>query len=253
MTENRYRIEREIFRGRKVVRKGNAKNAPLPVRDKVPEASERDAVSPLEEKGAAEMYEDSLPTPNAESAALDDDGRGGSWPGDNDDDEDLPFKYSRKDGKLRIKVDPPEESKSTEEPQRSPNRTRNWVSQVGDSGAAAEAGSSTAPPKDQGHSTSDSTPSKSPRQGIMHLPHLQAGGLIKRIRQQSLVNFTNPFPSAMRRMSRMSLAEAAQEEEWSSDSSELDEELDMNEEGHFYEPLSIDHEPDSGREKDAQR
>ncbi|KLO15690.1 patatin-domain-containing protein [Schizopora paradoxa] len=251
MVENRYRIEREIFRGRKAVRKGNSKNAPLPVRDKIPESSERDAVSPLEEKGAAEMYEDSIQTPNAESAAVDGDGRIGSWPGDNDDDDDdVPFKYSRKDGKLRIKVDPPED-KSIESPQRSPNRTRIWASQLGGSVEPAEPGCSNAQKKDQGHLSSDSTPPKSPRQGLIHLPH--AGGLIKRIRQQSLVNFTNPFPGAMRRMSRMSLAEAAQEEEWSSDSSELDEELDMNEEGSFYEPLSIDHEPDSGREKDAQR
>ncbi len=93
MIENRYRIEREIFRGRKAVRKGTAKPAPIPVRDKAPESSERDAVSPLEEKNAAEMYDD-LQSPNVGSAAVDDDGRSGSWPGDNDDDdEDLPFKY----------------------------------------------------------------------------------------------------------------------------------------------------------------
>lgn len=251
MVENRYRVEREIFRGRKAVRKGNSKSAPLPVRDKMPESSERDAVSPLEEKGAAEMYEDSVQTPNAESAPVDGDGRIGSWPGDNDDEDDVPFKYSRKDGKLRIKVDPPEDGKPTESPQRSPNRTRIWASQLGDLVEPGDPGCSSAQKKDQAPSTSDSTPPKSPRQGIIHIPH--AGGLIKRIRQQSLVNFTNPFPGAMRRMSRMSIVEAAQEEEWSSDSSELDEELDMNEEGHFYEPLSIDHEPDSGREKDAQR
>jgi len=252
MIENRYRIEREIFRGRKAVRKGTAKPTPIPVRDKAPESSERDAVSPLEEKNAAEMYDD-LQSPNVGSAAVDDDGRSGSWPGDNDDDdEDLPFKYSRKDGKLRIKVDPPEGSKAAQDSLRSPSRRRVWTSQLLDAGEPAEASCSSVPQKDQAQATNDATPSKSPRQGLIHLPHLPTGGLIKRIRQQSLVNFTNPFPSAMRRMSRMNIAEIAQEEEWSSDSSEMDEELNLNEEGQFYEPVSVDHGPDGSREKDAQ-
>ncbi len=40
----------------------------------------------------------------------------------------------------------------------------------------------------------------------------------------------------------MNIAEIAQEEEWSSDSSEMDEELDLNEEGHFMSlyPLTMD-------------
>ena len=258
MIENRYRIEREIFRGRKAIRKGASKAGPVPVRDTVPESSERDGVSPLEENKSSDGDHDLTLSPEPGRSVLEggDGGRGHSWPGDIDDDDDeTPFEYGRHDGKLRIKVVRPE-GNATTKPRKPTNRSpssrrRRWTAHHLDGDDSEATTTSNNNLKEDGPVSQDgSTPPKSPQQdnGIFHTPHLPGSGFIQRIRQQSFVNFTNPFPNGIvRRMSRRNLNDAIEEEEWSSDSSDLDDELNVDEDGHFYEPISVDHGPDERR------
>lgn len=215
----------------------------MPVRDHVPESSERDNVSPLEDNKSGDELDDMPLSPGAGPAEVEDGGRGGSWPGDNDDDdEELPFKYSRKDGKLRIKIEPPDGT-IVKDPLRSPVRRRKWAAQLLDTADSESGNSSSQQQKVTEQTGGESSATKSPRHS--HTPHIPTG-LIDRIRQKSLVNFTNPF---MRRMSRMNLSEVAQEEEWSSDSSD---EPDVGED-QFYEPINVDHGPQGRHGRGADR
>lgn len=227
MIENRFRLEREILRGRQGVRRSTQPKERVAPSDEL--SSFDPGNFPDTSKGAPVSPNSAQVEPQSEA-----------WP--NDTDTDMPFRYDARDGKLRLRHTPkeadlsgtttPADMKSSQDPLRSPALRRAWTSQLlGES----EAGSSQQR-QDFGLGTPDPIPtSASLSGGFLHMPHLRTGGLLRRLRPKSFPNFPSPFQS-FRRPNRQSVpSDQGANDAWSSDSTDLED--DLNDGG--YEPFGL--------------
>ncbi|KAH8118560.1 patatin-domain-containing protein [Phellopilus nigrolimitatus] len=217
MIENRFRLEREILRGRRAVRRK------VSVRERIPPSDVDPGNIPDISMGAPQSPD--IEQPDA------------AWPMDTD--TDMPFKYDVRDGKLRLWAAPrgqqtsgtstPVNLKDSQDPLRSPARRRRWTSQLlreGEGSVAIEKQDYGLGPPDPPPSGSASS-SASDQQGFLNFAHIQSGGLLRSLRAR-------PFPRfSFKRQDKAAdaVAEEAVDMTWSSDSSELDEELEMYDDG----------------------
>lgn len=229
MIENRFRLEREILRGRQAVRRS---------------AQTKERVSPSDDVSSFDpgnLPDTSKGAPVSPVSAQDDN-QGEAWPDDTD--TDMPFRFDARDGKLRLRHAPkdlnlsgtvtPANMKSSQDPLRSPALRRAWTSQLlGES----EAGSSQSR-QDYGFGTPDPIPTSTASHsgGFLHMPHLRTGGLLKKLRPKSFPNFPSPFQS-FRKLNMQSNAASEQgaNDAWSSDSTDLEDDLNDG----VYEPFGL--------------
>lgn len=222
MIENRLRLEREVLRGRRAVRRTVLSREPVPASDvdpgNVPDLSMGAAPSPDVERGE------------------------NVWPMETD--TDTPFKYDERNGKLRLwpikegqhasGSSTPVELKGSNDPLRSPARRRRWTSHLLETGDQdQEAVNAT---QDFGLGTPDPLPPffdspaiasspSSENQGFMQFAN--PSGVLRSFRDRSFGRLSSPFKSP--RGKGKEAVEQAVDLAWSSDSSELDEELDLPE------------------------
>ncbi|KAL5530026.1 hypothetical protein ACEPAF_6283 [Sanghuangporus sanghuang] len=229
MIENRLRFEREVLKGRRAVRRAILPREPVPPMDmdpgNAPDVSMGGALTPDNEHGEV------------------------TWPMDTDTDT-TPFKYDNKNGKLRLwprmqdqqasGTSTPTELKGSQDPLKSAARRRRWTSQLLQS-AERDAGTDGAQ-RDYGLGEPDPVPEEYPavdtsapeRPGFMHFAHLPSG-VLRSLREHSFRRLSSPFksphgkgketPSDQQEQQQQEPADLA----WSSDSSELTDELDLPE------------------------
>lgn len=239
MIENRFRLEREILRGRQAVRRSTQ------MRDRTAPSEEMSSLDPGNTPDTSRG-----PPISPDSALIEQ-----SEPGQNDTDTDLPFRYDARDGKLRLRyrhvndteepnmdssgTNTPAHLKSSHDPLRSHARRRVWTSHLLEDEGEAESVARSV--QDYGFGSPDPpiplpTPGTSPTASFLHLPHLRTGGLLRKLRPKSFPSFPSPFQS-FRKLNRESIApEQGADDAWSSDSSDLEDDLD---EGGF-QPFGLD-------------
>ncbi|KAI5124810.1 hypothetical protein M0805_005441 [Coniferiporia weirii] len=221
MIENRIRLEREILKGRRAIRK------PMTNRERVPPLDVNPGNVPDVSMGAP----------------LSPDGAPGEGVGQLDTDTDLPFKYDARDGKLYLRAayrgsgnSTPSDLKSSQDPLRSPARRRRWASRFLDEGEPEAA--ATHLQQDYGLCAPDpplgtsSTPSD--QQGFFRFSRIPTGGLLRSLRTRSFSRLSASFQSTRKQDNPMEGVEQGEEPQqpadatWSSDSSDLDEELELD-------------------------
>ena len=225
MIENRLRLEREVLKGRRAVRRTVLPREPIPPMD-------------VDPGNAPDISMGGVPSPDNERGEV-------AWPMDTDTDTPA-FKYNNKNGKLRLwprmqdqqasGTSTPAELKDSQDPLRSAARRRRWTSQLLETGDGA-AGIDGA--KGHGLGDPDTAPEEYPavnastpeRPGFMHLAHLPSG-VLRSLRERSFGRLSSPFrsPHGKGKDSSSDQQEQPQQEPtWSSDSSELTDELDLPE------------------------
>lgn len=225
MIENRLRLEREILRGRRAVRRS------MPAKERMPLPDEMSSFDPGNQ-----------PDTNLESqsfsAPLDYAQEGGhSWPMDTD--TDVPSRVQIKDRKLRARVSSgelpisgtstPVGMKDSQDPLRSVARRRRWASHL------LEDGDSRSPQRQEESGNSIPPTSATSNRSFLHLPHLPTGILLARFKPKAFSKLSSPFQS-IRKSDKLFTEQI--DDAWSSDSSDLDEDLDVHE-GEYFESLGV--------------
>ena len=251
MIENRLRLEREIFKGRRTVRR-------------LVMSSTREPFSPadLDAGHLPDLSMGAALTPSA-------DGEGTNWPMDTD--VEVPVRVAGRTGKLHLpasgsggaRFDRPEmqtsgtatpiELQGSNDPLRSVTRRKAWTSKLlatsGETPAPVSGESNGHPKEDYGLGTSDPVPPDEPgveatssaispgKQRFMSFPHLPTG-MFRHMKNGTLGRLAYPFSQKSKTGKETPEAVDLVDSNWSSDSSELDEELDVPE-GDFREsPLA---------------
>ena len=232
MIENRLRLEREIFKGRRAVRRliMQTSREPITATDfdagHLPDLSMGPALSPGFEHN------------------------GSSWPMDTD--IEVPVRVAGRTAKLHFpasggsRFDGPElhssgtatplELQGSADPLRSITRRKAWTSKLlsgsGDALTPGESGRGQ-PQQDYGLGTPDPLPPDEPeaastamspsKQRFMRFPHLSAG-MFRHMRSGALGRLAKPFSPKPKSEDG---EDDAQGSNWSSDSSELDDDLDV--------------------------
>lgn len=238
--ENRYRLEREIFRGRQAVRKS------LKTRDRVPVPEDISSHDPGNVPDSA--LSPPLPSTSTSTGPAD-----VEPPLSVDTDTETGFAPPAY-GSRRGRTSPPEfisggstprSVESSQDPLRSPSRRRRWASQLLDD---EEVGGSRAVRDDRA-----GTPDPPPEISQLKFPEAEQPrpqSFLSRLRSRSFPHFSSPF-STMRGTSKMQSKEMVNDDAWSSDSSE--DELPLNGRSPFSGAFSDDIKPgvnDQGREED---
>lgn len=196
---------------------------------------------PREPIPAADVDTGNMPDISMGAGASPDKEREVAWPMDTD--TDTPFKYDSRNGKLRLwprvqdqhmsGASTPIELKDSPDPLRSPARRRRWTAHllVGDElerGAARTnedfgLDTSVPLPEEDSVSVASAPPGRPSFMKFAHLP----SGVLRSLRERSFRKLSLPFKSPHDK--GKGVADQQQDVAWSSDSSELEEELNLPE------------------------
>lgn len=245
MIENRLRLEREIFKGRRAVRR-------------LMMSSNREPFTP------ADLDAGHLPDLSMGASLTPDiSGDGASWPMDTD--VDVPVRIAGRSGRLHLpalggrRLDrseirtsgtaTPVELQGSADPLRSVTRRKAWTSKLlstsGETPAPVSEERNGRPKEDYGLGTPDPVPQEEPgveatssamspsKQRFMSFPHLPTG-MFRHVKDGTLGRLASPFSLKSSNGKETPEATDMVDSNWSSDSSELDEELDVPE-GDFRE------------------
>lgn len=199
MIENRYRIEREILRGRQAVRKA-ATGQTFSIREEVVTQDPGELPDPSTgPPPASAQTAGDVSTTEAENP-------GGST------DEGLLFASNITGLRSKSGSSTPREMKASQDPLRSPARRRRWASELFDNGTLDHAGTST----HRRFGTPDPPPDRTPAP----IQTTSSSGFLSRFRSASLHNLRSPFRAF--RAKKLPSPENTPDDAWSTDSSDDD-------------------------------
>lgn len=226
MIENRVRLEREILRGRRAVRKS------MQARERMQHPHD---LSAFDTGNVADMSIGSPQSPDRADDGLED----VPWASDTDTDASGEIQQRRNSLRIRLGLaeasgnTTPLEMKYSKDPLRSQSRRQLWASQMLDVDRADEAGPSKARMSYNRFGTPDPPPENKPAP-VPTLNTSTSSGFLARLRTRSFpsfpTRFTSPFSPRSSGTHRPPNKDVVGHT-WSSDSSELEDELHLNDGG----------------------